>query len=55
MVEFYNLNGPTSLIKNITCYKNPDKPTRIDLVLTNQSNCFQRSNGSEIGLLTFTC
>ena len=37
---FCNLNGITILIKKITFYINLDKPTRIDLVLTNQPNYF---------------
>ena len=41
--EFCNLNGLTSLIKKPTCFKNPDKPRCIDLILTNQPNCFQHS------------
>ena len=44
MGEFYNLNRVTSLIKHSTCFKNPDKPTCINLILTNQPNCFQDSN-----------
>ena len=41
--EFCKLNGLTSLIKKPTCFKNPDKPTWIDLILTNQPSCFQHS------------
>ena len=36
MEEFCNLNGLTSLIKKPACFKNVDKPTCIDLILTNQ-------------------
>ena len=33
--EFCNLSELTSLIKKPTSFKNPDKPTCIDLILTN--------------------
>ena len=51
--EFCNLNGLTSLIKKPTCFKNPDKPTCIDLILTNQPSCFQHSKVFETGLSDF--
>ena len=35
-----SLNDPTSLIDQPTCYKNLDKPTCIDLILTNLPNSF---------------
>ena len=36
MKEFYSLNGLKNLINEPTCYKNSEKPTCIDLILTNQ-------------------
>ena len=51
--EFYNLNGLTSLIKKPTCFKNPDKLTCIDLILTNQPSCFQQNKVFETGLADF--
>ena len=48
-----SLNGATSLIKKSTCFKNPDKPTCIDLILTNQPSCFQHSKVFETGLSDF--
>ena len=53
---FYNL---TNLVKEPKCYKNVDKPTSIDLILTNHARCFQHSGIHEAGLsdfhkLTFT-
>ena len=59
LAEFCNLNGLTSLIKKPTYFKNPDKPTCINLILTNQPSCFQHSKVFETGLsdfhlLTFT-
>ena len=44
--ETYDLN---SLIKVPTCYKNPEKPLCIDLLLTNRPKTFQ----SETGLTDF--
>ena len=52
MEEFYNLNGLTSLIKKPSCFKNLDKLTCIDLILTNQPNRFQH-NVFETGLYDF--
>ena len=46
----YNL---TSMINKPTCYKNPDKPTRIDLILTNCPGSFQNSCVIETGLSDF--
>ena len=36
--ETYDLS---SLIKVLTCYKNPEKPSCTDLLLINQSKSFQ--------------
>ena len=46
----YNLN---SLIKDPTCYKNPENPTCIDLILTNSPRSFQNSCVIETGLSDF--
>ena len=48
--ESYNLK---SLIKQPTCYKNPDKPTCIDLILTNVPRMFQSTCIIETGLSDF--
>ena len=48
--ESYNLK---SLIKQPTCYKNPDKPTCIDLILTNVPRMFQSTCAIETGLSDF--
>ena len=42
MTSFCSLNDLTCLIDQTTCYKNPDKPTCIDLILTNRPNYFQK-------------
>ena len=43
----------TSMINRPTCYKNPDKPTCIDLILTNCPGSFQNSCVIETGLSDF--
>ena len=41
------------MINKPTCYKNPDKPTCIDLILTNCPRSFQNSCVIETGLSDF--
>ena len=41
------------MIYKPTCYKNPDKPTCIDLILTNCPGSFQNSCVIETGLSDF--
>ena len=53
MKNAFNLRRLTSLIKKPTCFKNPDKPICIDLILTNQPSCFQHSKVFETGLSDF--
>ena len=48
--ESYNL---TNLIKQPTCFKNPEKPSCIDLILTNRSQSFQTTCAIETGLSDF--
>ena len=48
--ESYNLS---SLIKEPTCYKNPQNPSCIDLILTNSPYSFQNSCVIETGLSDF--
>ena len=48
--ESYNLK---SLIKQPTCYKNPDKPACVDLILTNVPRMFQSTCVIETGLSDF--
>ena len=42
-----------NLIKDATCYKNPENPSCIDLILTNNPNSFQNSEAIEISLSDF--
>ena len=46
----YNLR---SMINKPTCFKNPDKPSCIDVILTNCSRSFQNSCAIEAGLSDF--
>ena len=48
--ETYDLS---SLIKVLTCYKNPEKPSFIVLLLTNRPESFQNSSFLETGLSDF--
>ena len=46
----YNLKN---LIKFPTCFKNPERPTSIDVMLTNSFRSFQNSRAVETGLSDF--
>ena len=48
--EIYHLKH---LIKDKTCFKNPTKPTCIDLIVTNRPKCFQDTVVFETGLSDF--
>ena len=48
--EIFNLKN---LIKDKTCFKNPNKPSCIDLIITNRPNSFQNSMVIETGLSDF--
>ena len=48
--EIYNLKH---LIKYKTCFKNPTKPSCIDLIVTNRPKCFQNTVVFETGLSDF--
>ena len=53
MTYFCSLNDLTSLICQPTYYKNSNKATCADLVLTNYPNFFQQNNVYETGLSYF--
>ena len=42
-----------NLIKDVTCYKNPENPSCIDLILTNNPKSFQNSGVIETDLSDF--
>ena len=59
MSEFLNMYSLKNLVSQKTCFKNPENPSRIDLVLTIYSRSFQNTGVFETGLpyfhkLTFT-
>ena len=49
-MSFHNLK---TLIKQKTCFKNPENPACIDLILTNSPQNFQKSSIFETGLSDF--
>ena len=51
--EFCNLYSLKNLIKKPTCFKNPDNPKVIDLLLTNRPKSFCNSDTLETGLSHF--
>ena len=53
MKEFCSLNGLKNIINEPTCCKNSEKPTCIDLILTNQPTLFQRMLFLRLDSLTF--
>ena len=53
MPEFCKTYNLQNLVKDHTCYKNPSKPTCIDLILTNFPKSFQHTQTIETGLSDF--
>ena len=51
--DFCNLYNLTNLINKATCYKNPNNPCSIDLLLTNFPKNFQNSGVTDTGLSDF--
>ena len=41
--DFCDIYSFKNLIKDATCFKNPDKPTCVDLMLPNRNRSFQNS------------
>ena len=50
MKDFCDLYDLGNLIKVPTCFKNPEKPSSIDVMLTNSTNLFQNSIAVETGM-----
>ena len=48
--EKYNLKN---LVKEPTCYKNPENPSCIDLILTNKSRNFKNTTTIDLGISDF--
>ena len=53
MKEFCNSNGLKSLTNEPTCFKNPEKPSCIDVIPTNRRTYFQLSTVLQTGLSDF--
>ena len=53
MIDFCQPYKMENLINNFTCYKNPNKPTCIDLMLTNKPRFFNNSSVVETGPSNF--
>ena len=51
--DFCQIYGCKNLIKDNTCFKNPEKPSCIDLIITNIPKCFQNSVTLETALSDF--
>ena len=51
--DFCDIYGVKNLIKDATCFENPDKPKCIDLMLTNRNRSFQNSCVIDTGLSDF--
>ena len=51
--DFCDIYSFKNLIKDATCFKNPDKPKCIDLMLTNRNGSFQNSCVIDTGLSDF--
>ena len=47
---FYDIYNLKKLVKEPTCYKNPDNPSCIDLFLTNRPRTIQCSTTMETGI-----
>ena len=50
MKSFCDIYSLKNIVRGPTCYKNPLKPTSIDLILTNKINIFQNNINIETGL-----
>ena len=51
--DFCNVFNLSNLVKEPTCYKNPDNPSCIDLFLTNRPKCFQSTMTMKTGISDF--
>ena len=48
--DFCEIHNTKNIMKEKTCFKNPENPTCIDLILTNRPRSFQNSTFIEKGL-----
>ena len=53
MNEFCGIYYLRNLVNEPTCFKNPNNPSNIDLILTNKPRSFQNTSAIETGLSDF--
>ena len=53
MTDFCEMYNLSNLISNPTCFKNPENPSCIDVIFTNNVNSFRHSKSLETGLSDF--
>ena len=53
MQEFWESHSLENMVKKPTCFKNPAKPTCIDLIITNKPGMLQNAKTYETGLPDF--
>ena len=53
IIEFCKIYRLKNIVKGATCYKNPEKPSCMDLIFTNRPRSFHRCNIIETGLSDF--
>ena len=53
MVDFCNLFNFKNIVNRPTCFKNPENPSCIDLILTNKPKSFKNTTVIETGLSDF--
>ena len=53
LMDFCDVYNLKNLIKVPACFKNPERPTRIDFMLTRSYRSFQNSCAIETGLSDF--
>ena len=51
--DFCNVYNLRNIVKNPTCFKNPDNPSCIDLFLTNRLQCFHNTFAVKTGISDF--
>ena len=51
--DFCNVYNLSNLVKEPTCYKNPENPSCINWFLTNRPKCFQSTMTMEAGISDF--
>ena len=53
LYDFCQVYGCSNIVKENTCYKNPENPSCVDLIITNRPRSFQGTKTIETGLSDF--